>query len=82
MDIFSTLDIFIGVMKPDDIAELTAMQLSGKEHKYSELLTKVLSRIICNRDGIDISNAGYIEHQIKCKVDYLVKDLKEKEINP
>lgn len=82
MEIISTIDMFMGMMKPDDIAEFVASSITGKEDKYENILIKSLSRIECHKNGIDINNAGYIEHQIKLKIDYVVKDLKEKVVNP
>lgn len=82
MDITGTLEVLIKIMKPDDIADLTAISLIGKEERFIELFIKAISRMGCNKYSVDSANIGYIETQLKLKLEHLLTDLKEKEKNP
>lgn len=82
MDVIGTIETVMGFMKPDDLAELVARSVKDKEEKFVELFIKSISRMECYKNNIDSANVGYIEHQLKAKIDYVVKDLKEKEVNP
>lgn len=82
MDVIGTIETVMGFMKPDDLAELIALSVKDKEEKFIELFVKSISRMECYKNNIQIANSGYIEQQFKAKIDYVVRDLKEKEVNP
>lgn len=82
MDIMETIETAMGFIKPDDLAELAARSVKGKEAKFTELFVKAISRMECYENGIHIINAGYIENQLKLKLNHLMDGLKHEEANP